>query len=1553
MDSCQICNVYLPCDQRRCAARPDDIRSYQHYPMILGAVLALMGNTHVITSFVVDPRLRKLTVSSLLVWAAFVECIFCVCLLAQELSFRIPNEPCLPEKDVNADNILDYEDCESTRSIFHSWRDWPTWEAVEEAADSERIMQLDGGGGHFGGQRGGAINWCRHVSFVFQLAWIASTSFYAMISLDLLLDLVSSPFREERRRWRLYHGWTWGVSVTSAVLLLWSGDWGVSAESVLEDFCWNVNFGRKGITNDETSNWPVAQQVSYYLPMVYLGLSFLIVTFTRLKIALAGQQLGALREGVRSRVAFFLSLWWLLLYYCYQQVVLNAQPSITKSILMKDGPIGYDYTTWDAYIVAAFAFVVGAKSLVIFLVWCLVVVPHHGSVASVSQHRQFSTELGATEALINGQTEDQVPRAIRELGAGVTGFYTSLLQRRRKLRRNKVMLVGPGRVGKTSLLRRLTRQTFRPEEESTRGIAACAVDVTTWALSNPVFQDATTYEAAVAAEVAQQLSAAEPSVDVHTEPSPATPAKSNTRCWCGVLLLCGVVVLTWGAYMGFTANSVDLNSPCELECKHGTCVQAQRLPTDQTTAATCMCTGDYFGPLCDRNCSYPAPKDCGSHGNCEKGRCICTKNFTGASCQTHSGVAAPAAAAAPPPTPPPTPPPAPELVILGVSVNYVAWFNLVAVLLSLVVLFASYRSFLKMEAEGVLTSDVDGVVGRVVDRLRDGRAAEDDAPQAVFMDFAGQEMYYLMHHIFISEELSIYLVLFSLADSPGALVDEAAADDNFAMNQLENIHFWLNSIHAQAPNAPIIVVGSKTDLVDEQTRSARVAAMEQTFVGAAFERQLVRSAGGGGVVISVDNSQSIDEGVALVRQHLLAVTDSLPGYGDDVPLSWLKFLDLAAERQAGGQSHMSLADARDLAVRCHVGVLDTNPDQELLLLLHLMTSFGLLMHFDELGLRELVILDVQWLLNVMAAMLCRRRLAERLDLRLELATLQLSELQKRARANGVHERSVEEALDTDAPKAALVELVVAQQSSEIASSSLQPEWRRLAERGRLDCAVLPELWPQLRPETRNEVLAYMVKFDLCCQVPLETGTYVVPPLLPAHPATRSASGWIDSSDDATAVLKFIHADGEWGEARGFLPRSLFYSLVANLLTHGRDTKRAMEHLYSDQMCFYGDVAYMLQHNPSGAQLLLTVRVEHETSPMVVAARVLSALEHGLATRYGVRYRLELPCPGDGCSGSIVVEECSPRCESCTNLQSAVTHPWVGEVRATNTVSQLRRSIANLKPADEEREISTTNAASSPFTLTERDVALCIIGAGVVAAAFWVESLAGSLAGPLVLVCGGSAIAGFPVSKAIIARLDADTILLTNEDLTTGPLGLCGFALGIVDIATALYFSAKLVIFEPSELGYDEQGRQYASVLSACCLLTLVSTMIVTGWMQMKVLHNMARAPAASEWLQSERAVVAAVCVLSLTRLENLRVIKTDVYGRSVLSFPFEQKHFQFCQSSSWYHHVIEDFPRVCISLAALLGKNAHDPLASVLLMICSIFSLLFGIFKHLVVKTTT
>ena len=62
------------------------------------------------------------------------------------------------------------------------------------------------------------------------------------------------------------------------------------------------------------------------------------------------------------------------------------------------------------------------------------------------------------------QIPTDIPSLIEAIGGTQREFYQSLLRKgKAPMLRSKLMLVGPGRAGKTSLLRRLTGQAFREE----------------------------------------------------------------------------------------------------------------------------------------------------------------------------------------------------------------------------------------------------------------------------------------------------------------------------------------------------------------------------------------------------------------------------------------------------------------------------------------------------------------------------------------------------------------------------------------------------------------------------------------------------------------------------------------------------------------------------------------------------------------------------------------------------------------------------------------------------------------------------------------------------------------------------------------------------------------------------------------------------------------------------------------------------------------------------------------------------------------------------------
>jgi GTPase SAR1 family protein len=78
-------------------------------------------------------------------------------------------------------------------------------------------------------------------------------------------------------------------------------------------------------------------------------------------------------------------------------------------------------------------------------------------------------------------------------------------------------------------------------------------------------------------------------------------------------------------------------------------------------------------------------------------------------------------------------------------------------------------------------------------------------------DFAGQDIYYAVHQLFLSPN-ALYLVVWDIRRRP----EEA------------RVSFWLNSIQTRAPNAAVVLVGTHVDAIgDIKTRKYQVCCCRQ------------------------------------------------------------------------------------------------------------------------------------------------------------------------------------------------------------------------------------------------------------------------------------------------------------------------------------------------------------------------------------------------------------------------------------------------------------------------------------------------------------------------------------------------------------------------------------------------------------------------------------------------------------------------------------------------------------------------------------------------------
>ena len=337
------------------------------------------------------------------------------------------------------------------------------------------------------------------------------------------------------------------------------------------------------------------------------------------------------------------------------------------------------------------------------------------------------------------------------------------------------------------------------------------------------------------------------------------------------------------------------------------------------------------------------------------------------------------------------------------------------------------------------------------------------------------------------------------------------------------------------------MIGTHRDSVEsEEELSSRVDRIEGSFVNTAFFRQIMANPSGLGKYITcVDNKEDDDEVFEALCERFFAQQSQLAPVPTSVgalsfdapyPFRWLRFQDVLLK---SGKERMSLEEAVEKAAA--LGITD---EQEVKLTLRLFTEVGLLMHFDEPGLGDLVVIQPQWLLCTMRDLICTRNLDEQIQ-KLPECRNALSSLRQSGRM-------------------------------------LEPD------------VIMPAIWgpdtdSNLEESEQQSVLAYMCKFCLCCKLDPAGTQYAVPSLFARAPAEDAALSdcWDHEDTDKVAVLCCIHgADhAEHGEnGSKYLPTAMFHSIVAKLIeTNVDNVREQFQYLYRDRVIIASnDAMYVLR-----------------------------------------------------------------------------------------------------------------------------------------------------------------------------------------------------------------------------------------------------------------------------------------------------------------------------------------------------------------------------------------
>mmetsp|Transcript_18045 Transcript_18045/g.23043 ORF Transcript_18045/g.23043 Transcript_18045/m.23043 type:complete len:480 (+) Transcript_18045:389-1828(+) len=148
-------------------------------------------------------------------------------------------------------------------------------------------------------------------------------------------------------------------------------------------------------------------------------------------------------------------------------------------------------------------------------------------------------------------------------------------------------------------------------------------------------------------------------------------------------------------------------------------------------------------------------------------------------------------------------------------------------------------------------------------------------------DYGGQEVFYTLHHIFLTQ-YGVYLLAFSMEDM---IINNLSAS--------EYIAFWLKSVTLHAPNAPVIIVGTCLDTVNTQKEFELVNAGLENIVSRMKGVQIIANSEQGLSYFPVNNKDIT--GVVELRKTIDEVTLSQEHVHLRIPLRWTRCLDCMME----------------------------------------------------------------------------------------------------------------------------------------------------------------------------------------------------------------------------------------------------------------------------------------------------------------------------------------------------------------------------------------------------------------------------------------------------------------------------------------------------------------------------------------------------------------------------------------------------------------------------------------------------------------------------------
>eukprot|EP00007_Cunea_sp_BSH-02190019_P005553 CAMPEP_0174232408 /NCGR_PEP_ID=MMETSP0417-20130205/2700_1 /TAXON_ID=242541 /ORGANISM="Mayorella sp, Strain BSH-02190019" /LENGTH=2427 /DNA_ID=CAMNT_0015310457 /DNA_START=88 /DNA_END=7371 /DNA_ORIENTATION=+ len=208
-------------------------------------------------------------------------------------------------------------------------------------------------------------------------------------------------------------------------------------------------------------------------------------------------------------------------------------------------------------------------------------------------------------------------------------------------------------------------------------------------------------------------------------------------------------------------------------------------------------------------------------------------------------------------------------------------------------------------------------------------------------DFAGQEIYYTTHQFFLSAR-SLYVVVFNLMEGDVA----------------SRVPFWLQSIRSRAgEQVPIVLVGTHVDEymngTSQYSRERIIMDLHDKYARHFHNIESIH-------LVSCVTQKGMDG----LRAEIERLVAAQPHMGEEFPTSYLELEKLAMTEKKRMPPIVTAQDFAAMGIICNI-----REEAELNSATALLHNLGSLVHFDTDGLRDLIILDPQWLSDMMSTII--------------------------------------------------------------------------------------------------------------------------------------------------------------------------------------------------------------------------------------------------------------------------------------------------------------------------------------------------------------------------------------------------------------------------------------------------------------------------------------------------------------------------------------------------------------------------------------------------------